>query len=143
MARFDMELPLETMREIEALARDSSKMMEEMVTAAADVVNGEVESNLSKSFKSTGALRKGLRVTRVYRVRSDDSINIKVGFYGYDPDKKTDRYPNGVPIPLIALAREYGTSRGEQKKPFFRRAFKRARIEAAMQRIQDKYIKGD
>jgi hypothetical protein len=29
-----------------------------------------------------------------------------------------------VPIPLKALAREYGTSRGEKKKPFMRKAFK-------------------
>ena len=56
-------------------------------------------------------------------------------FYGYNDE--------GVPIPLIAQAREYGTSRGEAKKPFFRKSFKKADIEQAMQKVQDKYIKGD
>lgn len=143
MARFQAELPLELMREIQQISDNSGAMMEEMLTAAAEVVHDEIENNLNKSFKTTGALRKGLKITKIYRVRGDDSINIKLGFYGYDPDKKSARYPNGVPIPLIAQAREYGTSSGEAKRPFFRRAFKRAKIEAAMQRVQDKYIKGD
>ena len=53
--------------------------------------------------------------------------------YGYDDD--------GVPIPLKALAREYGTSRGEQKKPFMRKAFKNeAVITDAMLKAQRRYI---
>lgn len=138
-----MELPIEVMREIQQLSDNSGRMIDEMLEAAAEVVKSEIDTNLEKSFKTTGALCKGLKVTKIYRVKSDDSVNIKLGFYGYDPDKKTARYPNGVPIPLIALAREYGTSSGEQKKPFFRKSFKRTKIEAAMQRVQDKYIKGD
>ena len=142
MAQFDSEIPLELMREIEQLSEGSAQMMEEMVTAAADVVHQEVESNLSKSFKSTASLRKGLKITKIYHRADDDSINIKIGFYGYDESKKSARYPKGKPIPLIALAREYGTSSGEAKKPFFRRSFKRAKIEQAMMRVQEKYIKG-
>ena len=37
---------------------------------------------------------------------------------------------------LIAIAREYGTSMGEQKKPFFRKAFKQKEIEEAMWKAQ-------
>ena len=66
-----------------------------------------------------------------------------IGFYGYNTDKKTKKHPNGVPIPLIAMAREYGTSSGEAKKPFFRKSFKKKDIEQAMKQVQDKYIKED
>lgn len=47
----------------------------------------------------------------------------------------------GVPVPLICSAREYGTSHGEAKKPFFRKSFKKAEIETAMLKVQEKYIK--
>ena len=54
--------------------------------------------------------------------------------YGYDKE--------GTPIPLKALAREYGTSRGEKKKPFFRKAFRQeSAITNAMKKAQEKYIK--
>jgi hypothetical protein len=41
------------------------------------------------------------------------------------------------------MAREYGTSRGEAKKPFLRKSFKKKEIEQAMMQVQNKYIKGD
>ena len=71
---------------------------------------------MKSSFKSTKTLEKGLKKTKTYKTISDDGINTKVGFYGYTED--------GTPIPLIAMAREFGTSSGEKKKPFFRKAFK-------------------
>ena len=39
-----------------------------------------------------------------------------------------------------SLAREYGTSSGESKKPFFRKSFKKAQIENAMKKVQEKYL---
>ena len=143
MAKCKMELPVEVMKEIQALSENSEKMMSEMLIAAAEVVYSEVEINLGKSFKSTRALIKGLRITKVYHTKSDDAINIKVGFYGYDSSRISEKYPKGVPIPLIALAREYGTSRGEKKKPFFRKAFSQKKIEQAIQKAQDRYIEGE
>ena len=143
MAKCKMELPVEIMKEIQALSENSEKMMAEMVKAAAEAVYSEVDGNLKKSFKSTKSLRKGLRITKVYHTKSDDAINIKVGFYGYDSDTKSEKNPKGKPIPLIALAREYGTSRGEKKKPFFRKAFSKKKIELAMQKVQDRYIEGE
>jgi hypothetical protein len=77
----------------------------------------------------------------VYKTPSDDGINVHIGFYGYNADKKTKAHPKGVPIPLIAMAREYGTSSGEKKKPFFRKSFSKKEIEQAMQEVQDRYIK--
>lgn len=43
----------------------------------------------------------------------------------------------GVPVPLIVIAREFGTSSGEAKKPFVRKAFEqKEQIENAMYRTQ-------
>ena len=68
--------------------------------------------------------------------------NGDIGFYGYD-GVPTKQYPKGTPIPLKAMAREYGTSSGEQKKPFFRKAFAKKEIEQAMMEVQNRYIEDD
>lgn len=139
MANFKEELPQELIKQFEGLEVNTTEMMQEMTKAGAKIVYKNVLSNMKKSFKSTKSLEKGLRITKVYRT-SKDEISSKIAFYGYDRNKKTKKYPNGVPIPLIALAREYGTSSGEQKKPFFRQSFKRKEIEDAMLKIQEKYL---
>lgn len=143
MAKFSAELPNDLLKEFEDLETNAEMMMGEMCKVGAEVVHKNVVSNLSKSFKSTGSLMKGLKVTRVYKTPSDDGINVHIGFYGYDTDKITKAHPNGVPIPLIAMAREYGTSSGEKKKPFLRKSFSKSAIETAMMEVQKKYIKGD
>lgn len=135
MARFDSELPRELLKQFEDLDTNCEDIFGEMVQAGGEVVLGLVKANMGKVFKSTDSLYQGLKKTRVYKTPSDDGINVHIGFYGYN-DK-------GVPIPLIANAREYGTSRGEAKKPFFRKSFKKKDIESAMLRVQKKYIKED
>ena len=135
MAKFHSELPNDLMKVFEDLETNCDDMFGEMCKAGAEVVHAKVKANMGKVFKSTKSLDKGLKITRVYKTPSDDGINVHVGFYGYTED--------GVPIPLIAQAREYGTSKGEAKKPFFRKSFKKKEIEQAMQKVQDKYIKGD
>lgn len=143
MAKFKAELPADLMKVFEELETDAPVMMGEMCKAGANVVYNKVVSGLGRAFKSTGTLLKGLKITRVYETPSDDGINVHIGFYGYDSDNPTPQYPNGKPIPLIAMAREYGTSRGEKKVPFFRKSFAKKDIEQAMQEVQDRYIKGD
>lgn len=143
MARFNAELPNDLIKEFEKLGDNAEKMMGEMTKAGAEVVYKLVKINMAKSFKSTNSLEKGLKMTRVYKTPSTDGIGVYVGFYGYDTSKKTKKYPNGVPIPLIANAREYGTSMGEAKKPFFRKSFNKKQVEEAMLKVQEKYIKGD
>ena len=135
MAKFKSELPYDLIKVFEDLETNCDEMFGEMCKAGATVVYNNVKSNMSKAFKSTKSLDKGLKITKVYKTPSDDGINVHVGFYGYNDD--------GVPIPLIVQAREYGTSSGEAKKPFFRKAFAKKDIEQAMQKVQDKYIKGD
>ena len=151
MARFFNEIPYEIISQLDKIAE--SKMLEEMLEEAGKVVFEKVKSNLKKSFESTQSLEKGLKITRVYRTPSDDGINVFVGFYGYTNSKKPVKVSKtsksgkkytyereGIPIPLIAIAREYGTSRGEKKKPFLRKAFKKSEIESIMEEVQKKYI---
>lgn len=134
MAGFNVELPNELIKSFQELEANTEEMLCDMTRAGAEVVYKQVKSNMKSSFKSTESLEKGLKITKSYRTPSDDGINTKVGFYGYDED--------GIPIPLKALAREYGTSRGEKKKPFFRKAFRQeSAITNAMKKAQEKYIK--
>ena len=135
MARFQSELPYDLMKVFEDLETNCDKMFGEMCNAGAEVVHKNVLANMKNVFDSTDSLEKGLKITKVYKTPSDDGINVHVGFYGYNEE--------GVPIPLIAQAREYGTSKGEAKRPFFRKSFKKKDIEQAMQAVEDKYIKGD
>ena len=135
MAKFKSELPYDLIKVFEDLETNCEDMFGEMCKAGAETVYEKVKSNMGKAFKSTKSLEKGLKITRVYKTPSDDGINVHIGFYGYNDE--------GVPIPLIAQAREYGTSKGEQKKPFFRKSFNKKAIEQAMQKVQDKYIEGD
>ena len=133
MAGFNLELPTEVIKSLDKLSEQSEEMMMEMTQAGARVVYDSIKSNMKRSFKTTKSLEEGLKITRSYKTKSDDAINTKVGFYGYDDE--------GAPIPLKALAREYGTSRGEQKKPFMRKAFKNeAGITDAMLKAQRRYI---
>lgn len=144
MAKFDTEIPNDLIKYLNELETNCEDIFTEMTEAGAEVVYKLVKKNMGKSFKTTKSLEKGLKITKVYRTKSDDAINVHIGFYGYDPDSKpTKKYPKGTPIPLIAMAREFGTSQGEQKKPFFRKSFKKNEIENAMKKVEEKYTKGD
>lgn len=48
----------------------------------------------------------------------------------------------GIPVPLIVMAREYGTASGEKKVPFFRKSFKASAIEKAMLQRQKEASRG-
>ena len=136
MAGFNLELPTEVIGSINKLYDNAEDMMKQMTRAGAEVVYNNIQNNMKRSFKTTRSLEKGLKITRSYKTKSDDAINTKVGFYGYDDD--------GVAIPLKALAREYGTSRGERKRPFMRKAFKdHSAITDAMLKVQKRYIKDE
>lgn len=143
MAKFKAEIPNDLLKTFEELETNTPLMMGEMCKAGATVVYNKVLKNLGNAFKRTDTLKKGLKITKVYKTSKDDGINVHIGFYGYNADKKTKAHPKGVPIPLIAMAREYGTSSGEEKKPFLRKSFTKKDIEAAMLEVQKKYIKED
>ena len=142
MAKFNAELPNDLIKVFDELETNSSIMMGEMCKAGATVVYNKVVAGLGKAFKSTESLVKGLKITKVYKTPSDDGINVHIGFYGYD-GVPTNQYSKGTPIPLKAMAREYGTSSGERKVPFLRKSFAKKDIEQAMLEVQKRYIEDD
>ena len=145
MAKFNAELPNDLIKTFEDLETNVPEMMGEMCKAGAEVVYNKVVKNIGKAFDKDHieTLLKGLKITKVYNTPTDDGINVHVGFYGYNTSKVSKKYPKGIPIPLIAMAREYGTSRGENKIPFFRKSFSKKEIEQAMMEVQNQYVKDD
>ncbi len=155
MARFNSELPNDLIKEFEQLGTNTEKMMGEMTKAGAEFVKGEIETRAKRVFKNSTEILKGLKITKVYKTKSDDGINTKVAFYGYMPTKDGNKFKQtktlkggkkatyeyeGVPIPLVVAAREYGTSSGEKKKPFIRPSFNKNKIREVMKKVQDKYL---
>lgn len=141
MARFQADIDNGILQSMERMERGSEAVMGEMVNAGADTVLRNIRANMRSSFKSTRSLEQGLGKTRTYKTPSTDGIAVKVGFRGYSPTRKTKRFNSGVPIPLIAIAREKGTKRGEAKKPFFRKSFNKSAITASMKQVEPKLFK--
>ena len=139
MAKFSAELPNDLIKQFEELEQGTEKMLGEMVDVGASIVEKNIRNNMKMAFKDTSGLEKCLVKTKVYKTRSDDGVNEKVAFYGYFVNKQGKT----VPAPLVAQAREYGTSRGEAKKPFIRKSFQKAEITDAMLKVQEKYLKNE
>ena len=134
MARFELELPTEIMKDFQKIYDDSDKIFGEMTKAGAEVVEKNIIANVPQSIRNS-KMMNCLKMTKVYKTPSDDGINTKVGFYGYfqNEDGKT------VPAPLVANVFEYGLSNLPfPKHPFMRKSFKKGDIEAAMLKAQRK-----
>lgn len=132
MAKFQMELPTDVIKDFERISKDSEKIFGDMTKAGAEVVEKNIIANVPQSIRNSNMM-KCLRITKVYKTPSDDGINTKVGFYGYfeNEDGKT------VPAPLVANVFEYGRSTAPfQKHPFMRKSFRKSDIEAAMLKAQ-------
>jgi len=137
MAKFKVELPKDLLDQIKKL--ETGEMFEKMVEAGADVVYENISKNMDKVFENPTELKRCLIKTKVYHAPSDDSVNDKIAFYGYFKNKQGKE----VPAPLVVQAREYGTSRGEMKRPFIRPAFNKSQITKAMLKVQKEYIPDD
>lgn len=139
MAKMEVELPTELMKVFEELGNDTQKMLEEMTQEGAKTVLANVNANVPASFHGSGIM-SCLKITRPYYTPSDGGRNTKVAFYGYfenDDGKRT-------PAPLVCNLFEYGRSNSPYPRhPFMRKSFKKGQIEAAMMKVQDRYIKGD
>jgi hypothetical protein len=132
MARFQMELPSDIMKDFQKIFDNSDEIFGKMTEAGAKVVEKNIVANVPQSIRKSNMM-KCLKVTKVYKTPSDDGINTKVGFYGYfqNEDGKT------VPAPLVANVFEYGRSNLPFKKhPFMRKSFKKGEIEQAMLKAQ-------
>ena len=137
MAKFSYELPKDLLDQMKKLA--TGEMFEKMVEAGGDVVYENINRSIDKVFEDTSELKRCLIKTKVYHAPTDDSVNDKVAFYGYFRNKQGKK----VPAPLVVQAREYGTSRGEMKRPFIRPAFNKSQIKKAMLKVQKEYIPDD
>ena len=137
MAKFSAELPKDLLEQLQTL--EKGEMFDKMVQAGADVVYQNINNNIDKVFEDTTNLKRCLIKSRTYHAKTDDSINTKVAFYGYFKNKQGKE----VPAPLVVQAREYGTTRGELKRPFIRPAFNKSQITKAMLNIQKEYIPDD
>ena len=135
MAKFDMELPLELIKEVENLEKNTATMLEKMTQAGAKVVEQNIRANVPASFKQSDIMNC-LQITKSYKTTSDDGINTKVAFYGYFTNHK------GVvtPAPLVANVVEYG-SRNTTKYPYLRKSFNKNQITKAMLEAQKEFIK--
>jgi hypothetical protein len=136
MAKFDMQLPKDIIKDIEFLNNNSDNIFGQMTKAGAETVYTNIKTNIPRNFVGSNIMNC-LKITKIYKTPSDGGINTKVGFYGYFINE------NGVetPAPLVANVFEYGSSKFT-KRPFFRKSFKKAQIEKAMLEAQKQYSKG-
>lgn len=136
MARFEMQLPKDIMKDIEYINNNSDKIFGEMTKAGADEVVKNVKTNIPRGFANSGIMNC-LRITKVYKTPTDKGINTKVMFCGYFKNR------NGVETPaeLVCNVFEYGSSKFT-KKPFFRKSFNKSQIQQAMIKAQKEYSKG-
>lgn len=130
MAKFEMQLPDDIIKDFQKIYNNSDEIFGKMVQAGVEVVYNNIKANAPSSVKSSDMMNC-LKITKVYKTPSDDGINDKVGFYGYFINK------NGktTPAPLVANVFEYGSTK-VQKKPFIRKSFRKAQIEKAMLKVQ-------
>lgn len=142
MARFETDLPTDLIKTFDELSVDTQKMLEEMTQEGAKTVLANVKANVPPSFHNSDIM-KCLKITRPYYTPSDGGRNTKVAFYGYFMNHNGKKSYK-VPAPLVCNLFEYGRSNSPYPKhPFMRRSFKKGQIEAAMMKVQDRYIKGD
>ena len=132
MARFEMQLPTEIMKDIQKIYDNSEQIFGEMTKAGAEVAMQNIIAYVPASFKNSNIM-SCLKLTRTYKTPTDDGINTKVGFYGYFTNEDGKR----TPAPVVANVFEYGSSKFT-KQPFLRRAFSKGKIEQAMLEAQKK-----
>ncbi len=138
MARFKGELPDDVIKMFQQLEINTEKMLGDMVTAGAEVVEKNVNESMPKSLRDSLTKGDAIRLTKVYKTPSDDGINRQVYIDGYFINKNGKK----TPAPLVANMFEYGSrSREYPKHPFLRKSFRKAQIEKAMLDVQKKYIK--
>lgn len=151
MAKFELQLPTDIIKDVEFLNDNSKQIFGEMTKAGAEVVYNNAKANVPAGLRKNASFMRCLKKTRIYETPSDDGINTKVMITGYFTAKHGNKMVE-LPAPLVANAFEYGTSerstkagynRGKiNKQPFFRKSFKKAQIESAMLNAQKQYSKG-
>lgn len=142
MAKFEMNLPTDLIKTFDELNVETQQMLEEMTQEGAKTVLANVRANVPAGFHGSGIMQC-LKITRPYYTPSDGGRNTKVAFYGYFMNRDGKK-SHKTPAPLVCNLFEYGRSDSPYPRhPFMRKSFKKGQIEAAMMKVQDRYIKGD
>ena len=139
MARFEMELPDNIIKDFATISKNYEKIFGGMTKAGANEVKARVEANLPSGLQQSKNFKKCLKLSRVYRTPSDDGINTKVLISGYFVNKDG----RNTPAPLVANVFEYGRSGNKfPKQPFFRKSFDSQAITKVMLAEQKKLSGG-
>ena len=141
MAKLNLELPTDLIKQMEALEGGADKAFEAMTEAGAEYVASKLRST------APSTIQPYVKISKTYKTPSDGGINTKVYYSGYLPFSNPNRSyfsrkggggttystTKGVPADFLAQLYEYGRSTAPfPKKPFFRKAFKDKGIEEAM-----------
>ena len=138
MAKLDMVLPDEVLKDFQFLNENSEKIFGEMTKAGAKTVKQNILRTIPSSIKKSNMM-KNLKISKVYKTPSDEGINTKIAFYGYFTNEDGIK----TQAPLVANMFEYGTSKRKfPKHPFLRASFMNGNIERAMLKAQEQYSKG-
>lgn len=130
MAKFEMVLPDDEIKAMQKIYNNSEQIIGGMTKAGAEVVLGDVRANVPEGWKDSDIMNN-IKLTKTYKTPSDGGINTKVIISGYFKNK------NGkmTPAPLVANVFEYGSTKFK-KQPFFRKSFRKQKIEKAMLKAQ-------
>lgn len=140
MAKITFEGMEDYMKALEKMGADAENIAKKALYNGAKVAADEIRLSLSSiptdeewgtgKHKAKGikegqkqALLKGLGIAEFQE--NGGKIDTRIGFSGYS-DYKTERFPNGQPLALIARVAESGTSFTE-KTPFMAKAIRKAR----------------
>lgn len=138
MARFEMQLPDQIMKDIQMLNDNYKEIFGGMTKAGAEVAYHNIVANVPKGIKES-KMMSNLTISKVYETPSDDGINTKVLFAGYFINEDGVR----TPAPLVANVFEYGRSNAPfPRQPFLRKSFSKGRIEKAMLEAQKRLSGG-
>lgn len=125
-----IKFPEELMINLEKLANEADKIVEKSLKAGAEIVEGQIRTNLKNSLKgeSSGQLLEALGTSPVKPNNKIDGWDIKIGFN--EPRK------DGTSNAMIANILEYG-KKGQTAKPFLKPAIdaSKSKMRATMKKV--------
>ena len=139
MAHFEGTFATDLIKQFDSLEINCEAMFGEMVQAGAEVARENVKAKMPQGLRESLS-EDNIKLTKVYKTPTDDGINCQCMITGYFENRDGKK----TPAPLVANMFEYGSSlKKYPKHPFFRTSFKKGPIEAAMLKVQKKYIEGE
>lgn len=166
MAKFEMGLPTDILKDVNFIEKNAVNIFKGMVKAGAEVAADNMRQRTRKALKSniSGKVAAKIKVTKPYETRRHEIAAGSRG-YGYIPKSdgkpfvlkkkgKTYSYNQGVPVALLMSLADQGRSISSTMVPQFRQywmgvkypivtpAFADKKIEGAMLKAQEKLSGG-